>query len=172
MDKTKHKYTMSYPFLYDSDKLCDYEILTDELTSLLGMSASFANNHRELKNELYKIADIAYHSNGSVRGKLAVSYEDVDWLYTRYTYYKELTEDRETLFVLPAGGNLASSLHVCRCKAKAVVRMLYKLDVEGHKVPEVLFDFANVLANYCFVVAMFANKIDKIKEIPYESKSY
>lgn len=61
---------------------------------------------------------MAYHVNGSVRGKLAVTEEDLSWLSERYDFYVRHVKEEIQSFVLPQGTEAAAALHLCRSEAK------------------------------------------------------
>jgi len=158
-----------YPFLYEKGKMVEFEILTDKLASQLGFAASLAEGN--FKNELLFVCELVYHLNGSIRGKNAINESYVSFLEARYVFYEEDTKDG-LRFVVPAGSTLASSLHVARSMGKEVVRKMYILSIEDVKVEKVLFDFANMVSNYCFMAAIYANKICNVKEKEFISRSY
>ena len=162
---------LSYPFLYESKNIVEFELLTDELASLIGHSIAFSGD-TELKKELIQVMELVYHANPCVRTKSSLEESEVLWLQSRYEDYVQKTKDRTTLFVLPTGCKLGSTLHLVRCKSKQLVRLMYQLTNEGIKVDETLFDFANVLANYAFACAMYANQLDGINELTFESRIY
>lgn len=64
---------------------------------------------------------MAYHVNGSVRGKLAVTEEDLAWLSARYDFYVSYVKVEIQSFVLPQGTEAATALHVCRSEAKKIL---------------------------------------------------
>ena len=158
-----------YPFLYEESKKVEFEILTDKLSSQLGFAASLAKGN--FKNELLYVCELVYHLNGSIRGKQAITENHVSFLVARYSFYEDETKDG-LRFVVPAGSSLASSLHIARSIGKEVVRKMYLVSKEDAKVEQVLFDFANMVSNYCFMAAIYANKINGINEIEFNSKSY
>jgi ATP:cob(I)alamin adenosyltransferase len=161
----------SYPFLYEKKKIVDFELLTDEITSQLGYAVSICE-HPVLQKELTIVAQLVYHLNPCVRKKTEIQPHEIAWLQSRYKFYQEETSNRESLFVLPTGTPLASTLHVCRCKAKQLVRLLFLITEEGITVQESLFDFSNILANYLFTAAMYANKLSSQPEVPFTSRVY
>lgn len=114
---------------------------------------------------------MAYHLNGSVRGKLAVHEEDLNELSGLYNCYVNFTRGKIDHFVLPQGTHGACVLHVCRSEAKKSVRALHKVSLE-RDVPEILFDYANLLANVLFTMAVYVNQHHEVEEIPFVSKSY
>lgn len=114
---------------------------------------------------------MAYHLNGSVRGKLAITGDDLDRLSAIYDRYVAEVKDRIETFVLPQGSTAACTLHTCRSEAKKSVRALHKVSLEK-EIPGILFDYAHLLANVLFVMAVYVNKQQGIEEIPFISKSY
>ena len=166
-----NKEYLSYPFLYEDKKTVDFELLTDEIASYLALAISFTED-KEFKQELLKINELVYHLNPCVRTKTALEAHELAWLYSRYQTYEYVMKDRESLFVLPNGTSLASTLHILRTKSKNLVRLLHLITKEGTYVNEMLFDFSNVLANYFFVAAMYANKLEDESEIPFSSRVY
>ena len=85
---------LCYPFIYEDSLLCDYEILTDDLTRMVGWAIndlgvlrnSYPKND-DLKNleiELNWLLPICYHLNGSIRGNLAISDQDHQQLLNFY----------------------------------------------------------------------------------------
>ncbi len=166
-----NKEYLSYPFLYEKKRTVDFELLTDEMASYLALAISFTKD-KDFKSELLKITELVYHLNPCVRTKTALETDELAWLYKRYQAYEYVTKDRDSLFVLPHGTSLASTLHILRTKSKSLVRLLYLISEEGTYVNELLFDFTNVLANYFFVAAMYANRLDNESEIPFVSRVY
>jgi ATP:cob(I)alamin adenosyltransferase len=162
---------LSYPFLYENKKIVDFELITDEIASYLALAMSVCEDET-LKNELEKIATLVYHLNPCIRQDSRLEGYEIAWLYSRYNHYKENTKDRPTLFVLPAGSTLASVLHILRCKSKQLVRLLHHIYESKVKIDDSIFDFTNVMANYFFVVALYANKLEGVQEIPFVSRVY
>ena len=153
--------------------LVDYEIRTDSLTTRIGTVLPILREYPNcpVLTDLQKIQPLAYHLNGSVRGKLAVTEEELNWLSTRYDYYIEEVGDTIKQFLLPQGSEVGALLHICRSEAKKSYRALHKVS-EEREVPEILFDFLGLLANVFFVMAVYMNRLDNVEEIPFISKSY
>ena len=66
--------------------LVDFEIRTDSLTTKIGVVLPLLQeeeNCRVVLDDLHKLHPMAYHVNGSVRGKLSVTEEDLSWLSSR-----------------------------------------------------------------------------------------
>lgn len=160
-----------YPFMRESASTVDFEIRTDSLTTRIGEALSLTEDVEKVQSDLRWLQPLAYHLNGSVRGKLAIFPEDLELLSEMYDeYVAELGELIEQ-FVLPQGTHAATVLHVCRSEAKKSVRALHKVSLE-RDVPEILFDFAQLMANVLFVMAVYTNKYHGCDEIPFISKSY
>lgn len=154
--------------------LVDFEIRTDSLTTRIGQVLPALREDEECKivlEDLQMIHPIAYHVNGSVRGNLAVTEEDLTWLSNRYDFYVGELGDTIKQFLLPQGCIAATLLHSCRSEAKKSYRALHKVS-EERDVPEILFDYLGLLANVFFVMAVYTNKVHGVEEIPFESKSY
>lgn len=150
--------------------LVDYEIRTDSLTTRIGWALAAVENET-VRTDLQVILPMAYHVNGSVRGKLAVTDEDLAWLSGRYDFYVSHVKESIQNFVLPCGGEEASRLHICRSEAKKSYRALHKVS-EEREVPGIVFDYLGLLANMFFVMAVYCNQVSGIQEIPFISKSY
>ncbi|GKV69249.1 ATP:cob [Sporosarcina sp. NCCP-2716] len=160
-----------YPFMREAASTVDFEIRTDSLTTRIGEALSLTEDIEKVQTDLRWLQPLAYHLNGSVRGKLAITPADLQQLSDLYDdYVGELGELVEQ-FVLPQGTHAATVLHVCRSEAKKSVRALHKVSIE-RDVPEILFDFAQLMANVLFVMAVYTNKMHGVDEIPFISKSY
>ena len=160
-----------YPFMREKPSTVDFEIRTDSLTTRIGLAASLTKDIPRVYEDLMYLAPMAYHLNGSVRGKLAIHEEDLQILSDMYDSYVSEVEGRVDIFVLPQGSTAACELHVCRSEAKKSVRALHKVSLE-REVPEILFDYTQLLANVLFAMAVYVNKYHGVDEIQFVSKSY
>ncbi|MDN3426584.1 hypothetical protein QL992_14625 [Microbacterium sp. APC 3898] len=162
---------LCYPFMRESAATVDFEIRTDSLTTRIGEALSLVKEVEAVQRDLQILQPKVYHLNGSVRGKLAVNEEDLNELSGMYDYYVNFVGEKIGNFVLPQGTQAACVLHVCRSEAKKSVRALHKVSLE-RDVPEILFDYANLLANLLFTMAVYVNQQQGVEEIPFISKSY
>ena len=163
-----------YPFMREKSSCVDYEIRTDSLTTRIGaVVPTLVDDDKGavVLEDLRIIHPLCYHVNGSVRGKLAITEEDLNWLSARYDFYVSHVEETVHQFLLPQGVESAVRLHICRSEAKKSYRALHKVS-EERDVPEILFDFLGLLANVLFVMAVYMNKQHQCEEIPFISKSY
>lgn len=102
--------------------LVDYEIRTDSLTTRIGaVIPALDKNAQVVIDDLRIIQPLAYHCNGSVRGKLAITEEDLAWLSERYDFYISEVGERIREFVLPQGCEAAVRLHIARSEAKNLI---------------------------------------------------
>lgn len=161
----------AYPFLSDAseDLRCDFEILTDEMSSKTGLLAALCP---ELREELLKVDALIYHMNPSLRTFFSVTEEEVLWLKGRLEALLKENEGRCNRFVLPAGTQRACLAHVLRTDGKKLVRMLYRHARSGGKVEDALLDFANLLSGYFFQIALWLNGVDGFEEVPFVSRNY
>lgn len=160
---------ISYPFLNEDFGSVDHEVLSDFLSSVLGKILSM---NTPLYDETFWLMEMSLHLNGSVRGKLAITNEDIEKGLLIMSKYKELNKDRLSGFVMPTGCPLSCEYHIARGEAKKVCRNLYLIKKHGVDVPEILIDFANLMTNLLFVFSLEANRVNNVDEIEFKSKSY
>lgn len=172
MEKYRSPYE-AYTFLSDdsTDLRCDFELLTDELASLTGVLHGLMDNE-ELKSELVKICELIYHLNPTLRTKLTITDDEIQYLIDVTLRLKSETENRAELFVLPLGNVASSTAHVLRSKSKCVVRLIYRYLELGGSVDDKVIDVANIFSGYFFYLAMKINELSGIDEIPYVSRNY
>lgn len=170
----KNQRYLCYTFIGESASTVDYELMADALAVQIGYAASLTGDLPEVHKDLLYLLEMVYHLNGSVRGKLAIHEEDLHRLNEMYDLYTDSVKDvreKTGLFALPQGSTAACALHDCRNRALQTVRALHKLSLEK-EIPKILFDYANLLGNLFFLMALYVNKKLNVDEIPYISKSY
>jgi cob(I)alamin adenosyltransferase len=155
---------------YEESSLCDYEIATDALSSQIGMAHALLPMESPLRPVLLRLLELVYHMNGSLRGKNAIGEMEVAWI--RQLDTGDPTVRGKGVFVLPQGCPAAAAMHVARCQAKVVVRMLGKLRKQGVDVPPEILSFANHTANVLFRLAEKSNAAEQIAEVVFETRSY
>ena len=161
----------AYPFLADAadDLRCDFEILTDRISSYAGLLAALCPERRE---EILKIDELVYHANPTLRTFCSITADEIEWLNGCVEALNAETRGLCDRFVLPAGTQRACTAHVLRTDCKALVRMLYRYAHGGGQVPDRLFDFANLISGYFFMLALWLNHRDGFAEIPFVSRNY
>jgi cob(I)alamin adenosyltransferase len=171
---------LAYTFLYEdaADLKCDFEILTDEISSMIGLLRSLLSEtdrtaDPELARDLCKANELMYHINPSLRTKVMVSAEELEWLYQKTQTLQRAVEGMlSPVFVIPQGCTQAAYSHVIRNKCKALVRLLSRHQQQGNTVNGILFDFCNLYSGYFYFLALWFNKIHGEEEIPFKSRVY
>ncbi len=173
LKRSKNKDELCYPFIYETSYLCDFEVATDELCSHIGgILTALPESYTDISADLNKLQPLVYHLNGSIRGKLAIEEDDMQWLLTRYHHYQSLIAGQINGFVLPRGPAPVPQLNLTRSAAKKAIRIMVRLDEQGKNVPDILHRFCNLICNFCFVLTIYVNKQSGFEEIPFISKSY
>ena len=173
MTKNKDLDELCYPFIHEQGYLCDFEVITDELCTQVGMCLALLDgNHPDLAADLARLQPLCWHVNGSIRGRLAIVEDNMDWLHDRYDQYREEIDGIRQGFVLPRGSVLAMQFHLARSSAKKAIRAMIRLEEQGINLPAILGRFCNLLCNVFFVLAGVVNHRDGTVESPFISKSY
>lgn len=164
---------LCYPFIYETSWLCDFEVATDELCSHVGLIlALLPLGFSDVAADLDRLQPLAFHLNGSIRGRLAIGEEDIQWLHGRLACYKAELGPQSKGFVLPRGPLPVPPLHLARSAAKKAIRLMVRLEQEGVTVPEQLPRLCNLLCNFFFVLTRVINRRLGVEEIPFQSRSY
>ena len=173
MKLSKNFDEVCYPFICETSYLCDFEVTTDELCALIGGAFEATPlEFGDLRADLDRIQPLAFHINGSIRGKLAVDNADLLWLLERLDYYRLQAGERFHAFVLPRGAAPVPQLHQCRSAAKKAIRCMVRVEQEGREIPEILPRMCNVLCNLFFAMTLTVNQRRGVTEVPFISKSY
>jgi ATP:cob(I)alamin adenosyltransferase len=173
---------LAYSFLYEdaSDLRCDFEILSDEIASMIGLLRSLVDD-QEIQDELARINELMYHINPSLRTKVTVTADELQWLEERAEKLKRETRDSlggfsgkpgKPIFVIPQGCAAAAHSHIIRNRCKALARLLSRHEQQGNKVEELLFDFVNLYSNYFYYLALKLNKDQGVGETHFISRVY
>ncbi|WDF04371.1 hypothetical protein PQ477_02525 [Shouchella hunanensis] len=162
---------LCYPYMREKGSLVDFEIRTDSLAVRIGQAAGLVDSYPNVKELLLQLTEYAYHLNGSVRGDQAIGEEALRWLSDVYDQYEIEVREEIQQFLLPQGSRAASALHIARSEAKKSVRALHFVRLE-RDVPTLLMDYTHLLANVLFLLAVYINKKEGVKEIPFTSQSY
>ena len=173
MSELYHSPYEAYPFLSDEaeDLRCDFELLTDEMASRTGLLRAQVQDPG-LREELLWLCELIYHINPTLRTHLTVTRQECDRLLGMASRLKEECSSRCKLFVLTQGCQAACTAHLLRVQGKQLVRLIYRHARQGHPVPEMLLDLANLLSGYFFYLALKLNQLEGVEEIPYESRNY
>ncbi|HLI45722.1 MAG TPA: cob(I)yrinic acid a,c-diamide adenosyltransferase [Geobacterales bacterium] len=138
----------------------------DELSSFIGFAVSKMKDEI-LKDQLIKIQRIIYLANAEIAdptNKTKLINEE---------HLKELEKDTDDYstkleplkhFIIPGGGEKASIIHICRSICRRAERSLVKLNRE-EKINPLLLKYFNRLSSFFFVLALYLNKIEGIREL-------
>jgi cob(I)alamin adenosyltransferase len=175
---------LAYSFLYDdaADLKCDFELLSDEISSMIGLLRSLLDEtdmaaDKNLAGDLSRINELMYHINPSLRTKVMVSADELAWLHEKTMRLQDAVQDGLPkgggfTFFIPQGCMQAAYSHVIRCKCKILVRLLSRYQQQGNPVDEMLFDFTNLYAGYFYSLALWLNKIHGVEERQFKSRVY
>lgn len=173
MKPGKNRDELCYPFIYETSSLCDYEVVTDELCGHIGAVLSqLPPEMDDIARDLDRLQPLAFHLNGSIRGRLAVDEDDIQWLHGRLSHYRDEVRDRIGGFVLPRGTPPVPQLHLARSAAKKAIRLMVRVEQEGKTVPAELPRLCNLMCNFFFTLTVAINKRRGVAEPPFVSKSY
>jgi cob(I)alamin adenosyltransferase len=162
-----------YPFIYETSHLCDFEVITDELCAHIGAVHSLLpNDMQDIAADLALLQPLAFHINGSIRGRLAVEEADITWLIGRLQHYRQEIIAPTDRFILPRGVHPIPQLHQARSTAKKAIRTLVRVEQEGRDVPMVLPRLCNVMCNFFFTLTLVINQRRGLIEATFQSKSY
>lgn len=163
-----------YPFIYEAGALCDFEVFTDELCGHLGAALSLLEDPgcQDIVDDLAAIQPLAFHANGSVRGRVAIDEADIDWLKARLQYWRNQPGGQAGGFVLPRGAQPVPALHLGRSACKKAIRALVQVEQQGITVPMAVPRWLNVLCNVLFVLTLVINHRRGRLEVGFVSRSY
>lgn len=173
MKPSKNWDEVCYPFMHETSCLCDFEVVTDEWCTLIGMALSATSaDFADIAADLDRIQPLAFHVNGSIRGKLAIEEADVQFVLERIGHYRQILGERAHAFLLPRGAAPVPQLHQARSAAKKALRAMVRVEQEGRAVPDVLPRICNALCNLFFLMTLVVNARRGMQEVPFVSKSY
>ncbi|THF58653.1 ATP--cob(I)alamin adenosyltransferase [Pseudothauera rhizosphaerae] len=173
MKPGRNRDELCYPFIYETSCLCDFEVATDELCGHIGAVFSLLpEGMGDIAADLDRLQPLAFHVNGSLRGRLAVEESDIAWLRQRLLHYRAEVRDRIGGFVLPRGQQPVPHLHLARSAAKKAIRLMVRIEQEGREIPMVLPRLCNLMCNFFFVLTLVINRRRGLDETLFASKSY
>lgn len=175
----------AYPYLSEpgNDLRCDYEMETDEISSYIGLLRAEVLEtglpdpiKGTLVKQLSLVNGYVYHLNPSLRLGVKVTAAERDDLLSMTEAMQEKAGNSG--FVLPEGKRAAALSHVVRCRCKQLVRLTYRyLEQTGREqfsdeALRILIDVPNLLSGFFFGMALWLNKLEGVRETPFESRHY
>jgi cob(I)alamin adenosyltransferase len=139
----------------------------DELNSFLGMvlaapdlSEEFRPWLERVQNDLFDVgADLCVPLGGE-RERLRVTQGQVEWLEGLCDLVNEGLEPLKS-FILPAGGEVASRLHVARAVCRRAERRSVSL-AEAQDANPVALAYLNRLSDFLYILARAASQGDEV----------
>ncbi|MRH78145.1 ATP--cob(I)alamin adenosyltransferase [Spiribacter sp. C176] len=173
MQRSDNLDEVCYPFIHEHGPLTDFEVITDELCGNIGAAVSltpaeFADIHQDLAT----LQPLAFHLNGSLRGRMAIEEADIKWAKARLDHYRNEAKGQATGFVLPRGEMPVPFLNLARSGAKKAIRQLVRIEETGQDIPDVLPRLCNVFCNLFFAMILVINQRRGLSEEAFVSKSY
>ncbi len=138
----------------------------DELNSYIGLIGSLIKDKKE-KLLLNSIQNNLLNIGSKLAGSdLRIKFSDIKDLE------KQIDQMDESLpvlseFILPGGGQLASTIHVARSIARRAERSVVKINLVK-KVDPMVLSYLNRLSDYLFTLARHENNKEKIKDLIWE----
>jgi cob(I)alamin adenosyltransferase len=139
----------------------------DELNSFLGMVLAASDLSEEFRpwlervqNDLFDVgADLCVPLGGE-RERLRVTQGQVEWLEGLCDLVNERLEPLKS-FILPAGGEVASRLHVARAVCRRAERRSVSL-AEAQDANPVALAYLNRLSDFLYILARAASQGDEV----------
>lgn len=164
---------MCYPFIYEHSSLCDFELLTDELCTQVGLAGSACSERdSDIAQQLFGLQAKMFDLNGSIRGRCAIAEDDIVAAKSFLAAVRAKLLASQQGFVLPRGTGVVVMLHYCRSLTKKIIRALVRIDQEEIAVPSALPRYTNVLTNLFFALAQQINERDQVPQPAYISNNY
>ncbi len=145
----------------------------DELNAALGVvRAHLAREHplsaeiEEIQQDLFGVGGEIATPDENKRGKLRGLVGDEHVLRLERSIDRmDESLPKLTQFILPGGGAAGASLHVARTVCRRAERSILALGAGAHR-PEIV-RYVNRLADWLFVAARAANRIEGLEETPW-----
>ncbi|PMP90745.1 MAG: ATP:cob(I)alamin adenosyltransferase [Caldisphaera sp.] len=136
----------------------------DEANSFIGLARSFLPPYmRDIENDLKDLQYLTFRIGFHVSGVKAVNEEDISKLEELADKYYGLAPLKH--FVLPAGTQSASALHVARTVVRRAERALIKAGREFN-FDDIVYKAINRLSSALFALAVYINKVSGYPEEP------
>ena len=143
----------------------------DKLNSTIGFSRSLTGTKFKtinkdfyiIQNKLFDIGAEILSNNNLSNNNSNLSNYDIDWLEKKQIIYNKHLKEL-TSFILPAGSQLSSSIHLCRTECRNLERKLVSFKSNGFQLNQNIYIYFNRLSDLFFTISRFINKINKTKE--------
>jgi cob(I)alamin adenosyltransferase len=149
----------------------------DELNSWIGLIGDQLPGKRtpkilkEIQDRLFTIgSSLACDPDKEVKLKIPDLHEsDITLLEDQIDKMNEKLPPMKS-FILPGGHIAVSSTHIARCVCRRAERLCVAMQEDQLFVEPLVIKYLNRLSDYLFVLARFAGKQLKAKEIPWKAR--
>ncbi len=166
----------AYPYLYESSRVVDFELLMDEVACHVGMVYAHLRRHESHRETFAALAELAWHVNGSVRGDNAVTARDVAFVRKTLRAFRAAATEtlRDDRFYLPVGDVAVAWCEIVRCGFKKAARAAYLLQKEDRsvRIGQNVFDVLNLSSNLFHYVGLYLRACALGDAREFVSKSY
>ena len=140
----------------------EISLLNDEISSLFGVLFSLEDTFpNEIEKDLRRCQE--YHMNllAAVSSNDLLNETDLDWVIEKYVSMRSVCKPVDG-YIYPNGCMASSLLHFIRAKTRSMIRLIYRMEKEEQRKIPYFIEFANMLSNYYFYVALRLNEINGI----------
>ena len=157
----------------NEDIVIDFELLTDEISSLIGLlhSHKTEKDAHALADVMY-ISELIYHASTALRIANTITKEEIQKLEALVSALEKELDPHHKQIVLPQGSTIAATCHLVRVKCNIAVRMLHKFNDNNpdNKVDELCQDLFNLASGYFLYLALKLNMLNDVAEIGFKSR--
>ncbi|MFX3616717.1 MAG: cob(I)yrinic acid a,c-diamide adenosyltransferase [Sporolactobacillus sp.] len=145
----------------------------DELNAWIGYAVTFCNGPakifikelQEIQQDLFDAGhDLAMPSDHS---DYIFNEKNVSWLEKRIDFYSAHSPEIRQ-FILPGGSQTAAALHIARTVTRRLERQIVALQKES-SINKAVLKYVNRLSDYFFAAARYANVLNRVEDIIYDS---
>ncbi len=144
----------------------------DELNSCLGVATSFCQHSdlsihlKNIQRDLFALgAQLANPKHKKQKDKADFNEDKITLLEEQIDKMESVLE-KMTNFILPGGSHLSAFLHLARTICRRAERHLVAF-ARYEECDLVYLHYLNRLSDYLFVVARYANHLDKVQDIAW-----
>ena len=158
----------------NEDIIIDFEILTDEISSLIGLALSYLTPQQSLrfKESLLFISELSYHASTALRISNTITQSEIQKLETLLTTLETEIAPNHKKIILPQGSTASATCHIIRTKCNVALRLLHKYNDANpqHQVDPLCLDMFNLSSGYFLYLAIKLNMLNNVEEVEFKSR--
>ena len=148
----------------------------DEMNSVIGIAITFSPDN-DLKQDLTALSHTLFNLGSDLATPLnpppkynppRMNEENIKFLEDLIDKYTEILPKLKS-FILPGGTATASFLHQARTVCRRAERLMVELSTT-EEIGESTMIFVNRLSDYLFTAARYANYLQNVEDIKWETK--